>query len=334
LIALGIAFSSIRYGTTRSAALRRIAKGVVCLFVAKNIHGGEGLFEFRDEVVPRGNVKVPREKLLGRMNLGMVLGACLGGVGALAAVGWWWAFGGGLREDHTFIAPIIFAMLGAIVGGCYGAALGMLTVRGWHRRNLALGAAVGLAIGIAIGLALGSQPANSSWLPHFFIAALFTTLGTGCGIIAPENFAGTPGDEEPPPDDMERRRQRLRRLTSVPADSPRDQPSAEPRLAVRSKPAVAAPARGKSGLSGWSILLMVASVIVLMIPLFAITQQRAAEEHQRLHQQREVQQQVEQAILDGTAGPDLRRLYGIKDDPPNKPPSAIKTNAPAHGQAE
>ncbi|HWB14341.1 MAG TPA: hypothetical protein VG826_34265 [Pirellulales bacterium] len=331
LIALGIAFSSILYGTTRSAALGRIAKGVVCLLVVKNIHGGAELFEFRDEVVPRSNFRVPREKLERRMNWGMAIGGCLGGLGALVAFVGWWASGGELQGDQKIAAPIAFPLLGFIVGGCYGAALGMLTVRGGHRRNLALGAGVGLAIGIALGTAAGSQ--NPSWLPYFFIAAMFTTIGLGCGIIAPENFAGTPGDEEPPPDDMEQSRQRLRRLTSVREDPPPRQPSDEPRIEVRRKPSVDGPASSESKLSGWTVFLMVCSVIVLLIPLFALTQQRSAEEQRRREEQRELQRKVEQAILDGSAGPVLRRLYGVEDDPPGKRPSATEKNASALRQA-
>lgn len=50
--------------------------------------------------------------------------------------------------------------------------------------------------------------------------------------------------------------------------------------------------------------------------LFARTQQQSAEERQGRQQQRELQKQAEQAILDCTAGPALRRLYGLEDDPP------------------
>ncbi|MGH7136461.1 MAG: hypothetical protein ACREHD_12030, partial [Pirellulales bacterium] len=188
------------------------------------------------------------------------------------------------------------------------------SVRGWHRRNIALGAAVGLAIGIAIGLAVGSHGANPS-LPHFLIAAMFTTVGLGCGIIAPENFAGAQRDEESPPDDMEQSRQRLRRLTSVTADQPPSERSAEPRIEVRRKAPVASPTSGESKLSGWSILLMVLSVLVLMIPLFAFVQKQADEGRELREKQKQWQKEADKAILDGTAGRALRRLYGIKDDP-------------------
>lgn len=325
VIAIGINLSSVWYGTSRSSAVRRILKGVALLLLGK-IHGSDQLFSFNEEVVARNGVVVPLEKLQRGLNRGMAVGAIIGGSGALAFGVWFFNDADAMFEQ--FIGPIIFLGVGLIGGGTWGAAGGLLTVHGNHRRNVILGGLVGTLIGVGIGSALAPMPSKTAAVPLFAImTAMFATLGVGCGVIAPENFAGRATEEQSPPNEIEARRERLIRSTAARDDAP-----PEPRFDVRPKPPDVEPQISGGSISGWSVALMALSIFVILIPLFGMLNQQAkqrAKEAQELRtKQQQWQKELEQSIQDGTAGPAIRRLFGVDEKSAPRRGTAPKRNSP------
>lgn len=201
LMGFGLGLSSLVYRTTLRASLRRVFKGFAHVMLEYNLGGWVAnravTFEREpaagelqpDTPAPEEHAKVYWRRFHSGFLWGMVLFVCLG-----FGLGWKYADTlDATKPTPAWMGGLLVAMIASVLGLVYGTALAVLTVPGRHRVRILAGTAVGglLGVGLAIATAEGAKD------PAGFASAvilLFTTLGTACGLFAPESLP--PSEEE------------------------------------------------------------------------------------------------------------------------------------------
>lgn len=195
LMGLGLGLSSLLYRTTLRASLRRVVKGFAHVMLEYNLGGWVAdravTFEREpaaeelqpDTPAPEEYTKPYWRRFHAGFLWGMVLFACLG-----FGLGWKYADTlDATKPTPAWMGGLLVGMIAGVLGLVYGTALAVLTVPGRHRVRILAGAAVGglLGVGLVIATAPGAKDPVSF---ACFGILLFTTLGTACGLFAPESL--------------------------------------------------------------------------------------------------------------------------------------------------